>query len=183
MSRLSQTLRMWTILTSTGRTKYLKEKRIFGAIGDNCSIQDRRVPLYAKLIKLGNNVRVASNVTFITHDIIHKMLNNNPTVDSNDYEEKVGCIEIQDNVFIGAGSTILYDVSVGSNVIIGAGSLVNKDIPPNSVVGGVPAKVICSFNEYIEKRKNEIDVLSVGEAMDEKEAEWFWNEFYNKRKM
>lgn len=56
-----------------------------------------------------------------------------------------------DNVFIGAGTRILYNTRIGSNVIIGADSLVNKDIPDNSVYAGVPAKYICSFDEYVEK--------------------------------
>ena len=67
----------------------------------------------------------------------------------------MGDIRIGDNVFVGSNTTILYDVTIGSNVIIGAGSLVNKDIPSNSVVAGVPAKNICSFDEFIEKRKKE----------------------------
>ena len=56
--RLLQTLKLYTILTSTKRTKYLKEKGIWGAIGENCNIMSRTVPLYAKLIKLWNNVRI-----------------------------------------------------------------------------------------------------------------------------
>ena len=48
----------------------------------------------------------------------------------------------------------LYNTRIGSNVIIGSGSLVNKDIPDNSVYAGVPAKFICTFDEYIEKAKD-----------------------------
>lgn len=180
--RLRQTLRLYTILTSTNRTKYLKKKHIFGAIGENCNVMSRTVPLYAKLIKLGNNVRLASRVTFVTHDVTHVMLNSNPTLKGEKFKEKIGCIEIQDNVFIGAGSTILYGVRIGSNVIIGAGSLVNKDVLSNSVVGGVPARAICSFDDYIAKRRNEEaypDELELGEeTIDDATAQWCWNEFY-----
>lgn len=56
-----------------------------------------------------------------------------------------------DNVFIGSGTRILYDTKIGSNVIIGSGSLVNKDIPDNSVYAGVPARFICTFEEYVKK--------------------------------
>lgn len=132
--RLRQTLRLYTILTCT-KTKYLRDYHIFGAIGENCNVMSRKILLYAKLIKLGNNVRLASNVTFVTHDVTHIMLNANPTLNGTKFKEKIGCIEIQDNVFVGAGSTILYWVRIGSNVIVG-GSLVSKDIPSNSVVGG-----------------------------------------------
>ena len=141
-NRLLQTLRLYTILSCTNRTKYLKEKGVFGSIGENSSIMSRKVPLYAKLIKIGNNVRIASDVTFVTHDVSHVMLNDNPDLDGEEFKEKIGCIKINDNVFVGAGTTILYGVEIGSNVIIGAGSLVNKDIPSNSVAAGVPAKVI-----------------------------------------
>lgn len=58
-----------------------------------------------------------------------------------------------DNVFIGSGTRILYNTRIGSNVIIGSDSLVNKDIPDNSVYAGVPAKFICSFDEYVEKAR------------------------------
>lgn len=180
--RLWQTLRLYTILTSTKRTKYLKDKHIFGDIGENCNIMSRTVPLYAKLIKLGNNVRLASHVTFVTHDVTHVMLNGISTLKEANFKEKIGCIEIKDNVFVGTGSTILYGVQIGSNVIIGAGSLVNKDVPPNTVVGGVPAKVISSFDEYLSKRKSEEtypEMLGPGEeAIDDATAEWCWQQFY-----
>ena len=57
------------------------------------------------------------------------------------------------SVFIGADVKILYDVKIGDNVIIAAGALVNKDVPSNSVVGGVPARVLSSFDDYIAKRR------------------------------
>ena len=180
--RLRQTLRLFTILTSTKRTAYLRDNKIFGAIGDNCNVMSRKIPLYAKLIKLGNNVRLASDVTFVTHDVTHVMLNANPTLNGAQFKEKIGCIEIQDNVFVGAGTTILYGVRIGSNVIVGAGSLVNKDIPSNSVVGGVPAKLISTFDEYIAKRKIEEvypDALGAGEeSIDDATAQWCWEQFY-----
>ena len=157
--RMWQTLRLYTILSPVKRTQYYKDKKIFHSMGENCLIMDRKVPLYAKLISIGNNVQIASNVHFNTHDITHLMLNNMPDVlarrDGVKYPEKIGCIEIGDNVFIGAGTSINYNVKIGSNVIIGACSLVTKDIPDNCVAAGVPAKVISSFEEYIEKRNTD----------------------------
>ena len=181
--RLLQTLRLYTILTSTKRTKYLKDNCVFGGIGENCNIMSRKVPLYAKLIKLGNNVRLASDVTFVTHDVTHVMLNAHPAFAGKRFSEKVGCIEIQDNVFVGAGTTILYGVRIGTNVIVGAGSLVNKDVPSNCVVGGVPAKIISSFEEYINKRTQEkaypLQDKELGnELISDEMADWCWHEFY-----
>lgn len=53
-------------------------------------------------------------------------------------------IIIGDNCYISTGVTILGPVRIGDNVTIGAGAVVTKDIPDNTVVGGVPAKIICS---------------------------------------
>ena len=103
-------------------------------------ITSRKVPLYPELISIGNNVWLASGVEFITHDVTHFMLNG---IDSkNKYQEKIGCIKIGNNVFVGSGVKIMYDVSIGSNVIIAAGAVVTHDVPDNSVVGGIPAKII-----------------------------------------
>lgn len=68
-------------------------------------ITSRKIPLYAKLISIGSNVWMASGVEFITHDVTHYMLNG--MRDGNKYQEKIGCIEIGNNVFIGAGALSL----------------------------------------------------------------------------
>ncbi len=135
------------------RTSYIKKHKLYGSIGKSCSIQKPKLPLYSELIYIHDNVKIASNVGFVTHDIIHKMLNEIFKEDGGGFIERVGCIEIMDNVFIGSGTRILYNTRIGSNVIIGSGSLVNKDIPDNSVYAGVPARYICSFDEYVEKAR------------------------------
>ena len=79
---------------------------------------------------------MASGVTFVNHDITCMMIN---YMDKEHYYKlRQGEITIGNNVFIGAKSTVLYDVTIGDNVIIGAGSLVNKDIPSGTVAAGVP---------------------------------------------
>lgn len=60
-------------------------------------------------------------------------------------------IKTGNNVFIGANTTLLYDVSIGDNVIIGAGSVVTKDIPDGVVAAGVPCKVIGKYDDFKEK--------------------------------
>lgn len=64
-----------------------------------------------------------------------------------------GEVTIVDNVFLGSKSIILKDVHIGNNVIVGGGSVVTKNIPDNMVVVGNPAKVLCTLDEYYEKRK------------------------------
>lgn len=51
-------------------------------------------------------------------------------------------VNIGNDVWIGGNCTILPGVTIGNNVVIAAGAVVTKDVPDNSVVGGVPAKVI-----------------------------------------
>ena len=64
-------------------------------------------------------------------------------------------IIIGNNVYIGNNVILLPGVTIGNNVIIGAGSVVSKNVQDNSVIAGVPAKVIKSTNEYFEKIKKE----------------------------
>ena len=150
--RLWQTIRFNLIASSVKRVDYLRRKHIFGEIGENVTIMDRKIPLYAKLIRIHNNVRIASNVTFATHDITHFVLNKMQNSCGGRYSETIGCIELMDNVFIGANSTIVGGVRIGPNAIVAAGAVVTKDVPKNSVVGGVPARFICSFDEWLKKR-------------------------------
>ena len=105
-----------------------------------------RIPLYSNLISIGNNVWIASDVTFITHDVIHYMLNGLDK--ERQYTEKVGCINIEDNVFIGNGVRIMYGVNIAHHSIIAAGSIVTKDTEANSIYAGVPAKKISNFDSF-----------------------------------
>ena len=63
--------------------------------------------------------------------------------------ESIKEVIIEDNVFIGANSVVLEGIKIGHNSIIGAMTLVNKDIPPNSLVVGVPCKIIGLVNEKV----------------------------------
>lgn len=85
------------------RTAYLKKRNVYAGIGENVMIQSRKIPLYPELIRIGNNVRMASNVLFVTHDVVHNMLNRiSPKTEKilvgGVFHEKVGCIEIGNNV-------------------------------------------------------------------------------------
>ena len=152
------------------RAEFIKKHHLFGSIGENCTYQSSHLPLYSNLIFFHNNVRVASRVFFITHDVIHSMLNH---CTGGGIVEKVGCIEVMDNVFIGSGT----------RVIIGSGSLVNKDIPDNSVYAGVPARFICSFDEYVEKSRKYSEEFkekfgrSVVKGMDDTLAAMMYEDF------
>lgn len=183
--RLWQTFRLYTILEPVKRTEYLRKNNVFASLGKNCSIEDRIIPLYAKCIRIGDNVRLASHVSLVTHDVSHFVINNMGCTrnDGSAFREKIGCIEIGSNVFVGTHSTILYNVKIGDNVIIGAGSLVNRNIPANSVAVGVPAKVICSFDEFVEKRRKDIsyptNLSTNNQQISEELIDWCWKQFDN----
>lgn len=187
MIRLYHTLRLWMIPNSGKRTEYMKEHKVFHNIGSGCTVRERKVPLYPSLISLGNNVHLASKVYLVPHDAIHLCLNSLAGAGregGNTFKERIGCIEIGDNVFIGSNTTVLYDVKIGSNVIVGAGSLVNRDIPDNSVAVGIPAKVIGTFNDFMEKRRNvqsyPDELKPVGHFITKKLEDWCWEDFHKR---
>lgn len=147
-------LMMYLIPSAAKRTRWLKKKNVFYNMGENCYYHTRDIPSEPYLLSIHNNVRIAANVRFITHDTISLVVDGIPEYFDKHGRMKyyIGNIEVCDNVMIGANSTILYDVKIGPNAIIAAGSVVTKDVPPNSVVGGNPAKVICSFDDFVNRR-------------------------------
>ncbi|MEM2956217.1 MAG: acyltransferase [Candidatus Pacearchaeota archaeon] len=107
-------------------------------IGKNCFIGEYCIMRGQGGIEIGNNVLIAPRVSILA--VNH---------DYNDLEQnwRVGKIIgkgiiIKDNAWLGAGSIILDGVTIGKNAVIGAGSVVTKDVPDNTLVGGIPAKVI-----------------------------------------
>ena len=154
LGKLCQKLYFMLIPTSGSRSKYImKRSHLFKHVGENLFFQPRKFPDNPDLISIGDNVKVSSEVMFINHDIAYRMLNDIKGADFK-FNTFHGVIKIGNNVMIGARSIILYNVNIGDNVIIAAGSIVNKDIPPNSVVAGCPAKVVGSFDDFVAKRIN-----------------------------
>lgn len=122
------------------------------------------------LISIADNATIANKVQLLAHD--------DTTVESLGYR-KIGRIDIGNNVFIGANSTILLNTRIGNDVIIAAGSVVTDDISDNTIVAGVPAKVIGKTDEYIRQNKEymsekhvfSIDYSVYGEISDLKKQE------------
>lgn len=123
-------------------------------IGTDCHIMGECIldPGHCWLITIGDRVSLAPRVHILAHDASTKRISGYTLI---------GKVTIGNDVFIGAGSIILPNVSIGNRVIIGAGSVVSRNIPDNSVAVGNPAKVIGSYDDYCEKRKNQISNTAV----------------------
>lgn len=81
--------------------RWLKKHEIFAGIGEKCFFQPNRLPNEPQLIKFHNNVKIATNVTFYSHDVVNAVF---ADMDNVSYQTHAGCIEIFDNVFIGGGA-------------------------------------------------------------------------------
>ena len=103
------------------------------------------------LIEIGENVFLHKGTTIMAHDWASYTFVNK----YNDFIPSHGKVKIGNNVWLGENVSILKGVTIGNDVIIGFGSIVTKDIPSNSIAVGIPAKVICSFDDYYKKRKND----------------------------
>lgn len=155
------------------RSELLKKHNYFYSMGDNVFFQPRHLPADPKFIKFHNNITVASNVGFITHDVIHYMLNGLADKPKDvQFKSHLGCIEIMDNVFIGAGARIMPGVRIGPNAVVAAGALVTKDVAEGTVVGGVPAKVIGDFESLVRQRAEESKAIVSEKRLDRVESEW-----------
>lgn len=96
-------------------------------IGDHATL-DGRAPL-----TIGNHVDVASGVW---------IYNSQHDIHSEDMRPIEAPVTIEDYVFIGPRAIILPGVTIGRGAVVAAGAVVTKDVPPRSIVGGVPAQVI-----------------------------------------
>jgi len=101
-------------------------------MAQNCFIQVR-----GKVI-IGNNIIFGPDVKIFSEN--HNFSDTNTSINLQG-ETRKG-VTIEDGVWIGTGATILDAVTIGKNSIVAAGSVVNTDINPNTIVGGIPAKII-----------------------------------------
>ncbi len=125
--------------------------------GQRCSFMGEVIidPGHCWLIKLGDDVTLAPRVHILAHDASTKR--------EIGYT-RIAKVTIGNNVFIGAGSIVLPGVKIGDNVIVGAGSVVANDIPSNSVAAGNPCRVMTTYQEYIARKKCELEDTTVFDA-------------------
>ncbi|MEM3700275.1 MAG: DapH/DapD/GlmU-related protein [Candidatus Bathyarchaeia archaeon] len=140
---------IWNYVVIGDNTKIGDETRIGSfcdigknvIIGKNCIIQAHVT--ISNECQLGHNVFIGPNSSLLNDKFPHsKCLT--PSI-------------IKDNVVIGGCVTILPNVTVHENSVIAAGSVVTKDVPPETVVKGIPAKPMMTRQEYETKRKTFIE--------------------------
>ena len=107
-------------------------------IGKNCKISSHT--FICEGVHIADNVFVGHNVTFINDKIPRATTTDGQMQSEADW--KVVETFVKKGASIGSSATILCGVTIGENSIIGAGSVVTKDVPANTIVAGVPAKVI-----------------------------------------
>jgi len=123
-------------------------------IGNNCVInQDCIIDGRGAHIKIQNNVDIGRGTWIFTlehdpHDDFHKT--------------RAGKVVIEKNVWIATRVTILPGVTIGEGSVVACGAVVTKDIPPHSIAGGVPAKIIGKRNSKCKYKLNFFPILDIG---------------------
>lgn len=152
INRLLLKVKTWSFMgNGYKRAEWARKKGLFAEIGENVKLPVR-IPLYPKLVKIHNNVVIHRSVKMVTHDFMNKFLMKIPGAYPYKHLEILTPIEIMDNVYIGMNTVIFGNVRIGPNAIIQAGSLVINDVPPNSVVAGVPARVVGRMDMLMKTR-------------------------------
>lgn len=108
------------------------------SMGSRCFIGEEVLLDCRGLIKLGSNVTISDRASLVTHINVgyksHPLQRLYPTAE--------GRIRIGDGVYVGTGAIILPNVTIGPRCVIGAGAVVTGDVAANTVVAGVPARVV-----------------------------------------
>ena len=103
-----------------------------------------------QLISIGEHCRITPRVMILTHDA---------SLFNHTGRYRVAPVKIGDRVYIGYGAIIMPGVTIGADSIVGAGAVVTRDVPSNTVVVGVPARVLCSTAELIERKRQDLTEL------------------------
>ena len=115
-------------------------------VGNNTFIADKHHwPNEAYLVSVGDNCQITEGVKIFTHGGANVCRDIYPDFDC------FGKVTIGNRVYIGSGSKIMPGVTIGDMVLVAGGSVVTKSVPSGVVVGGNPAKIICTIDDYIKR--------------------------------
>lgn len=138
-------------------------------VGEGCFIVPTEIGTEPYLVKIGNRVAIAAGVRFITHDgAVWAFRDAYPDL------QVFGPIVIEDNCIIGQQAILFPNIRIGRNSIVGAGSVVIADVPPNSLVMGIPARPFGSVEKYRQKSVERWLEQRPPDAVIEEGATW-WN--------
>lgn len=160
----------WRQRNSHNETKLVRRLRLDKITVGSASYGDLDVYEFGhpdEHLSIGNFVSIAPAVKFILgggHDTNVFMLYpvRKKYLGASCEADLKGTIRVEDDVWIGAGATILSGVTIGRGSVIGAGSVVVRDIPPYSVAVGIPCRVIRSrFAERVVRKLQQIDLSSL----------------------
>lgn len=132
------------------------------------------------LITIGDNCYFNEKLSILTHDYVtHTFINS-----GREFLPSSGKVVIGNNVSTGEDVLILKGVHIGDNVFIGAHSVVTKDLPSNTIAVGSPARVLCTLEEYYNRRKKECinEAFEYARSIQERynrkpDISDFWEEF------
>lgn len=138
--------------------------------GKNCMPSRRVEILLPKGLKLGDGVAVgwfaeldARGGITVDHDTnisSHaKLITGSHDIDDPNFTADFLPIHIGHHCWIGTGATILQGIKIGDGAVVAAGAVVTKDIPPYTVVGGIPAKIIRKRNENLRYENEKAPLL------------------------
>ncbi len=181
--RLFHSIRMIMQRSPKKKAQYLKKHDLLAGIGKDCKWGPGMLPLYTKLIKIHNNVYIHKTARLVPHDMINRFLGTVAPDKDFGAPERIGCIEIMDNVYVGMNAVILPNVRINRNCIISAGSVVTADVPENSIVAGNPARVVGRFDMYMASRlmNKDQNVKFTNQSLPQELADRKWKEFEAQR--
>lgn len=120
-------------------------RRLGVRVGENCQLFRIVYGSEPWMITIGSHVQITDGVRILTHGGGWLIRDRVGAYDS------FGPVTIRDHVYIGNDAILLPGIEVGSHVLVAAGAVVTKSIPDGVVVGGNPARIVCTLEEYIDK--------------------------------
>jgi len=122
------------------------------SVGKRCKISSHTFICEGVVIE--DNVFIGHGVTF-TNDTYPRATRMDGSLQT-EADWTVERTVIRKGASVGSGATILCNISVGENAIVGAGSVVTKDVPPNAIVAGNPARILRYIDQKVEARNGPI---------------------------
>jgi acetyltransferase-like isoleucine patch superfamily enzyme len=118
-------------------------------VGHRCKISSHT--FVCEGVTIEDNVFIGHGVTFINDSYPRATTSDGELQTENDW--RVETTVVRRGASIGSGSTILSNLVIGENAIVGAGSVVTRDVPPDTIVAGNPAKVLRSITHSSEAKR------------------------------